>query len=107
MGTERQTMEPSGYFSAICKCENTSFRISYTSMDSIGRVDWKRFERFLFRIGCEFKGQTGSHRKCKKAGLLRPVIVPCDDDLPDFIIQNNLRTLGVPKKVYLEMIKRL
>lgn len=75
-------------------------------MDKVGRVDWKRFETFLLKVGCEFKGQIGSHRKYKKPGINRPVIVPADDDLPTFIILNNLRTLGIPKRVFLEMIKR-
>jgi predicted RNA binding protein YcfA (HicA-like mRNA interferase family) len=72
-----------------------------------GRVGWKQFEKFLLKIGCEFKGQEGSHRKYKKPGLARPIIIPCDDELPKFIILNNLRTLGGSKKMYLEIIGRL
>jgi len=33
--------------------------------------------------------------------------VPVVDDLASFIIANNLRTLGISKKVFAEMIKRL
>ncbi|MBL6938272.1 MAG: type II toxin-antitoxin system HicA family toxin [Alphaproteobacteria bacterium] len=58
-------------------------------------------------MGCEFKGQEGSHRKYKKEGLLRPIIIPCDDELPAFIVANNLRTLGISKKVFLDIINRL
>lgn len=76
-------------------------------MDKAGRVSWRRFEKFLLKIGCEFAGQEGSHRKYKKPGLLRPIIIPCDDELANFVISNNLRTLGIPKKVYLEMMARL
>jgi len=76
-------------------------------MAGIGPVSWRQFEKFLLKIGCEFKGQEGSHRKYKKPGLLRPIIIPCDDELPPFIIANNLRTLGIPKKVYLETMARL
>jgi predicted RNA binding protein YcfA (HicA-like mRNA interferase family) len=76
-------------------------------MDKVGRIGWKRFEKFLLKAGCEFKGQEGSHRKYKKPGLLRPIIVPCVDDLPSFIILNNLRTLGISRKVFVEMIGRL
>jgi predicted RNA binding protein YcfA (HicA-like mRNA interferase family) len=76
-------------------------------MAKSGRVGWKKFEKFLLKVGCEFKDQEGSHRKYKKEGLLRPIIIPCDDELPNFIILNNLRTLGISKKVYLEMIARL
>ena len=76
-------------------------------MEKVGRIGWKRFERFLLKIGCEFKGQEGSHRKYKKEGILRPVIIPAVDDLATFIILNNLRTLGISKKVFIEMIGRL
>lgn len=76
-------------------------------MEKVGRIGWKRFEKFLIKVGCEFKGQEGSHRKYKKEGLLRPIIIPVIDDLPTFVILNNLRTLGIPKKVFIEMISRL
>lgn len=76
-------------------------------MDKAGKVGWRRFEKFLLKIGCEFEGQVGSHRKYKKLGLVRPIIIPCDDELPPFIISSNLRTLGISKKVYLEIINRL
>lgn len=76
-------------------------------MDRAGKVGWKRFEKFLLKVGCEFKGQEGSHRKYKKEGLLRPIIIPRDDELPSFIVANNLRTLGISKKVYTEMMNRL
>jgi predicted RNA binding protein YcfA (HicA-like mRNA interferase family) len=76
-------------------------------MAKAGKVGWRRFEKFLLKVGCEFKGQTGSHRRYKKSGLLRAIIIPCDDELPQFIILNNLRTLGISKKIYLEMIARL
>jgi len=75
-------------------------------MDRVGRIGWKRFEKFLLKIGCEFKSQEGSHRKYKKPGLGRPIIVPAVDDLATFIILNNLRTLGISKKVFIEMISR-
>ena len=76
-------------------------------MDKVGKVSWKRFERFLLAIGCEFKSQEGSHRKYKKFGLLRPIIIPCDNELPQFIISNNLRTLGISKDQFTEIIKDL
>ena len=76
-------------------------------MDRVGRIGWKRFEKFLLEIGCEFVSQEGSHRKYKKAGLLRPIIIPMTGDLTTFVVLNNLRTLGVSKKVFVEMISRL
>lgn len=76
-------------------------------MDKVGKVSWKRFEKFLFAVGCEFKGQEGSHRKYRKQGLKRPIIIPCDAELPVFIILNNLRTLGISREEFVEIIKDL
>ena len=75
-------------------------------MDKVGKVSWQRFEKFLFAIGCEFRGETGDHRKYKKPGLLRPIIIPRDKQLPQFIIMNNLRTLGMTKEEYAEIIRK-
>jgi predicted RNA binding protein YcfA (HicA-like mRNA interferase family) len=76
-------------------------------MSRVGKVSWKRFEKFLLAIGCEFKSQEGSHRKYRKHGLLRPIIIPCDSELPQFIISNNLRTLGISQEQFAEIIKNL
>ena len=76
-------------------------------MNKVGKVGWKRFEKFLLAVGCEFKGQEGSHRKYKKPGLPRPIIIPCDDELSRFIISNNLRTLGISQERFAEIVKDL
>ncbi len=74
-------------------------------MKGAGKVSWQRFEKFLLAMGCELKGQEASHRKYKKAGILRPIIVPCRKELPDFIILNNLRTLGISREYFEQTIK--
>jgi len=56
-------------------------------------------------MGCEFRGQEGSHRKYKKAGIPRPIIVPARKELPDLVIQTNLRTLGVSKDFFVKKIR--
>jgi len=76
-------------------------------MDEIGQVSWKQFEKFLFAVGCKFASQESSHRKYKKAGLRRSIIVPRRDRLPTHVILNNLRTLGVSKEDFIRMMKDL
>lgn len=76
-------------------------------MKEVGNIDWRRFERFLIAEGCVFKGKVGSHNKYKKIGLTRPIIVPRYKSLPDFIISNNLRTLGVSKEYFIERVRKL
>ena len=44
-------------------------------MSRLYPVHWKTFEKFLFKMGCEFVSQKGSHRKYYKAGIARPIIV--------------------------------
>ena len=73
----------------------------------LGRIHWKKFERFLLSVGCEFISEVGDHRKYRKPGLLRPIIIPRDKELPQFIILNNLRLLGISREDYLERISKL
>lgn len=39
--------------------------------------------------------------------IKRPVIITADTDVPIFIIRNNLRTLGMSVKEYLNLIKQV
>ena len=76
-------------------------------MEKIGKVSWQRFEKFLVKIGCEFVKEEGDHRKYRRPGLLRPVIIPRNKELPAFVIQNNLRTLGISKEDYVRIMKNI
>lgn len=58
-------------------------------MPRIRSVHWKKFEAFLFDIGCEFKREKGDHRIYWKEGIKRPIVIPRDTSLPPFIILNN------------------
>ena len=76
-------------------------------MGKVGTMHWKRFEKVLFVMGCEFIREKGDHRVYHKAGILRPVIVPRSTKLPVFIILNNLRTLGVSREEYESILSKL
>ena len=72
-------------------------------------INWKDFEKFLFKVGCEFHGQhSDSHRKYKKPGLVRPITVPVHTkELAPFFIQTNLKTLEISKEEYLKILDSL
>lgn len=76
-------------------------------MPRIAPISWKRFEKFLLFVGCEFVREKGDHRIYWRKGLARPVVVPRDSALPVFIIRNNLRVLGISPEEYLEILKRI
>jgi len=70
-------------------------------------TSWKEFEKFLLFLGCKFKHQNGSHRVYTRSGLKRPLVVPVYDEIPMFVIRNNLRILGITTEEYLEILKQL
>ena len=76
-------------------------------MPSIQSIHWKSFEKFLLKVGCEFKREKGDHRIYWKDGIKRPIVIPRDNSLPAFIILNNLRTLDIPREEYLKIIKKI
>ena len=70
-------------------------------------ISWKKFEKFLLFLGCKLKHQKGSHRVYTRSGLKRPLVVPVYDEIPMFVIRNNLRILGMTTEEYLEILKQL
>jgi predicted RNA binding protein YcfA (HicA-like mRNA interferase family) len=73
---------------------------------SLRPVKWQVFHKYLLKVGCIFERKSGSHRVYKRPELLRPIIVPEHTfDIPVFVIQNNLRTLGIPKEHFIEYLK--
>lgn len=76
-------------------------------MFRLAPIHYKKFEKFLFFVGCHFKREKGDHRIYWREDLKRPVVIPRDKELPIFIIRNNLRILGIKREEYLEILKRI
>jgi len=76
-------------------------------MARITPIHWRKFERFLLKVGCELKREKGDHRIYWRKGVPRPVVIPKDSRLPVFIIRNNLRILGISHQEYLKVIEKL
>ncbi|MEK6732031.1 MAG: type II toxin-antitoxin system HicA family toxin [Candidatus Omnitrophota bacterium] len=76
-------------------------------MSRLTPIDYKKFERFLKAVGCEFIRQKGDHRIYRRADLKRPVIIPAIKDIPIFVILNNLRILGMSREEYLSILENL
>lgn len=76
-------------------------------MGQLGSIHWKKFEKFLFLIGCKFKRERGDHRIYWKHGLNRPIVISREKALPPFIVMNNLRVLGIKKEEFIKITSRL
>ena len=70
-------------------------------------VKRRKFEKFLFFVGCRLKRAKGDHFIYDREGLDRPVVITADNEVPVFIIRNNLRVLKISPKEYLEIIKKI
>ena len=76
-------------------------------MPRLTPISWKKFEKFLFFVGCRYSRQKGDRQIYNRVGLKRPVVIPEEKILPVFIIRNNLRVLNISIKEYLEILKNL
>ena len=76
-------------------------------MGQLGSIHWKKFERFLLKIGCKFAREKGDHRIYWKNGINRPLVIPRDKNLPPFVIMNNLRVLGISKNEFLNWASKI
>ena len=75
-----------------------TYKLSNTSIS--------QFRVFLFDIGCSRISVEGGHEKWHKEGCLRPVIIQTHiDPIPEFIVKNNLRSLGLTRKDFVEWLK--
>lgn len=74
-------------------------------MGGLKPISWRSFEKFLLSVNCTLVRIRGDHLIYNRPGLLRPVVVPKVRDIPIFILQNNLRILGLRSEDFMEWLK--
>ncbi len=70
-------------------------------------VHWRTLERVFLAAGFRFVRQQGSHRSYVKPGIARPVVIPTYDENPVSIIRNNLKTAGISRDEYFNLLEQL
>ncbi|CAN5915350.1 hypothetical protein BH11BAC7_BH11BAC7_34800 [soil metagenome] len=69
------------------------------STQKLSNISLSQFESFLELCCCKFIKNEKGHAKYFRSDLNRPIIFQNHKDpVPEFIIKNNLRVLGVSKK---------
>jgi len=58
-------------------------------------------------VGCSFEREKGDHRIYWREGLSRPVVISRDEQMPIFVVRNNLRLLDIDTKNYLEILEKI
>jgi predicted RNA binding protein YcfA (HicA-like mRNA interferase family) len=67
-------------------------------------VSYKELVRVFEADGFRLARERGDHMVFTKPGVIRPVIIPRYDPVPVFIIKNNLRSAGMSRERYFELL---
>jgi len=67
------------------------------------RIQLKIFKLF----GCTYKRKKGSHHILNCPGAKRAVVIPEYDEIDIDIIKNNMRTVGMSRERYFELLAEM
>ncbi|MBI4653203.1 type II toxin-antitoxin system HicA family toxin [Candidatus Kuenenbacteria bacterium] len=74
-------------------------------MSKISPVHYKKLLRVFQAEGFYISRQKGDHLILIKPGVSRPIIIPMYDEIPVFVIKNNLRTAGISREKYFQLLR--
>lgn len=74
-------------------------------MKSLSNVSLREFRAVLLLLGLKKVRTKGGHEAWMRAGMSRPVIFQTHKDpVPEFVLRNNLRSLGMSKSDFLSLL---
>lgn len=77
-------------------------------MKSLSNISVAEFRSVLERLGLKKKRTKGGHEAWSKKGMTRPVILQTHvNPIPEFIVRNNLRNMGITKEQFLNVLESL
>jgi len=76
-------------------------------MAALRPVHYTTLVKVFERDGFVFSRQRGDHLIFTKVGVLRPLVIPAYHEVPLFIIKNLLRTAGMSRERFIELIESL
>lgn len=75
-------------------------------MPAIKPVSYQLLVRVFEQDGFTFDRQRGDHLIYTKLDIKRPIVIPMYSDVPVFIIKNLLRTAGMSRERYFELLNK-
>ncbi|MBI5970931.1 MAG: type II toxin-antitoxin system HicA family toxin [Deltaproteobacteria bacterium] len=76
-------------------------------MPRVTPVPASKLRKVFEKAGFECVRIEGDHFVYTKKGIPRPVVIPNWDELPVFIIKNNLRTAGISREEYFSLLEQV
>lgn len=74
-------------------------------MPAIRPIHFQHLVRVFEQDGFRYDRQEGDHLIYTKPGTKRPIVIPMYRAVPIFIIKNLLRTSGMTRERYFELLK--
>ena len=76
-------------------------------MPKITPISYKKLQKIFELDGFKFDRQKGDHLIYEKQGISRAVVIPMYPEVPIFIIKNNMRTAGMSRERYFELLDQV
>jgi len=73
-------------------------------MPKITPVPYQTLVRVFEQDGFQLQRTRGDHLVYTKPGIPRPLVIPMYDQVPVFIIRNNLRSARMSRERYFELL---
>ncbi len=67
-------------------------------------VSYRRLIKVFEQDGWRYARTKGDHLIYTKPASIRPLVIPMHDEVPVFIIKNLLRTAGMSRERYFELL---
>jgi predicted RNA binding protein YcfA (HicA-like mRNA interferase family) len=76
-------------------------------MPKISPIPARRLKRVFEKAGFKCVRVSGDHFVYTREGVNRPVIIPDWPEVPVFIIKNNLRSAGMSRDEYFQLLREV
>lgn len=76
-------------------------------MPKLTPTDWKTQLKIFQAYGCKYKRKKGSHHILTCPNAKRAVVIPEYDEIEIDIIRINMRTVGMSREDYFNIIKQI
>ncbi len=73
-------------------------------MPKIVPVPSTTLQKIFERAGFTFDRQKGDHYIYVKPNIARAIVIPLSKEVPVFIIKNNMRTAGMTREEYFQLL---
>jgi len=74
-------------------------------MPKISPIPSRQLKKVFERAGFKCVRTKGDHSAYTKEGVIRPIIIPDWLEVPVFIIKNNLRSAGISREEYFDLLE--